>query len=293
MPSITLLSPAKVNLVLAVTGVRSDGFHDLVSLVVPVTFGDEITVALHEQPGIELTCDYPGVPTDEKNLAHQAVSLFRQKHPFKQGVSIEIDKRIPVGAGLGGGSSNASTVLKALNQLWDKPLSEVELMAMSAKLGSDCPLFLADQPIVMRGRGDLLSGLSYDARSALHGQPLLIFKPSFGVETAWAYGRMKEHGGWYCTKDEAEAVVANWQKGPGEAKVQLFNNMESPVFEKFQALPTILGLIRERHQARCMMSGSGSACLVWLDDGLDVTAIKATIRDSLGEDCFCVQTAIA
>lgn len=293
MSSITLLSPAKVNLVLAITGVRKDGFHELVSLVAPVTFGDEITVALSNDPGDTLECDFPGVPTDESNLALKAVAAFRQRMPFKQGVRIELDKRIPPGAGLGGGSSNASTVLSALNRLWDKPLSEVELMTMSAKLGSDCPLFLADQPIVMRGRGELLSGISVEARSALHGQKMVIFKPSFGIDTAWAYGRMKEHGGWYCPKEDAEALVSSWLAGPGEAKVRLFNNMEGPAFEKYQALPTVLGLIRERHEARCMMSGSGSACLVWLDPDMDPAPIIATIKECLGEECFCVETAIA
>lgn len=293
MSSITLLSPAKVNLVLAITGVRNDGFHELVSLVAPVTFGDEITVALTHESGDTLECDFPGVPTDSTNLAMRAVEAFRQRFPFHKGVRIDLDKRIPAGAGLGGGSSNASTVLSALNQLWDKPLSDAELKSMSAKLGSDCPLFLAGEPIVMRGRGERLSGIPTESRAALKGQRLLLFKPSFAIDTAWAYKRMKEHGGWYCPPVEAEELIRSWTAGPGEMKVELYNNMEQPAFEKYLALPTVLGMIREQHGARCLMSGSGSACLVWLDDGLDVASIKSTIRECLGEDCFCVETAIA
>lgn len=292
MPSVTLLSPAKINLVLAVTGVRKDGFHDLVSLVAPLRFGDQITVGLVPETGDLLTCDYPGVPTDGRNLALKAVAAFRAKAPFAQGVRIHIDKHIPIGAGLGGGSSNASIVLDALNRLLDKPLSDVELMTISAGIGSDCPLFLARQPVIMRGRGEMLSGLSVESSNALSGQRLIVFKPTFSIETGWAYGRMKAHGGWYCPKEEAEAMIATWQGGPKSGKAKLYNNMEMPAFEKYQALPVVLQLIRERHQARCLMSGSGSSCFVWLDPDTDAGPIVSTIKECLGEQCFWVETAI-
>ncbi|WP_269537913.1 4-(cytidine 5'-diphospho)-2-C-methyl-D-erythritol kinase [Cerasicoccus fimbriatus] len=293
MPELTIFSPAKINLVLAITGVREDGFHELVSLVAPVNFGDEITVELVPgQEGDVLTCDFPGVPTDGSNLALRAVTAFRQKHHFAEGVRIQLDKRIPAGAGLGGGSSNASAVLAALNQLTGEPLTNAELIELSATLGSDCPLFLAKKPVIMRGRGEHLSDLEPAANDALKGQRLIIFKPSFGVETGWAYGRMKANGSWYLPTEKAEDMLSQWQASPNSSKVPLFNNMQDAAFEKYLALPTVLELLRERHAVRCLMSGSGSSCFVCLEEGDDVASITATIRECLGEDVFCVETSI-
>ncbi|GHC09699.1 4-(cytidine 5'-diphospho)-2-C-methyl-D-erythritol kinase [Cerasicoccus arenae] len=294
MSSLTLLSPAKVNLVLAITGVRADGFHDLVSLVAPVAFGDQVTVTLtNEGGGDQLTCDFPGVPTDSTNLALRAVEAFRRRHPFEASVRVDLDKKIPAGAGLGGGSSNASTVLSSINELLDKPLTINELIEVSSELGSDCPLFLAQKPVIMRGRGDQLESLATAAEEALSGQRLILFKPSFGVETGWAYGRMKANGTWYCPATEAEAMLAEWQAGSDLCKVPLFNNMQQAAFEKFLALPVLLELIRERHDARCIMSGSGSACLVWLEPDMASESIIATIQECLGEAAFWVETSIA
>ncbi|WP_309399540.1 4-(cytidine 5'-diphospho)-2-C-methyl-D-erythritol kinase [Cerasicoccus maritimus] len=294
MISITLPSPAKVNLVLAITGVREDGFHDLVSLVSPVDFGDEVTVSIEpSEGGDSLACDYPGVPTDESNLGLKAVAAFRQKYKIAGAVKVHLEKRIPAGAGLGGGSSNASTVLLALNELCGQPLSDNELLKLSSQLGSDCPLFLAKKPVIMRGRGEHLESLSQVAESTLVGQRLLLFKPTFGVNTGWAYGRMKATGAWYCPTAQAEGMLADWQAGPETRKVPLFNNMQNAAFEKYVALPTVLGLIRERHNLRCLMSGSGSSCFVWLDENADVSAITKTVRDCLGDDVFCVETTLA
>ncbi|WP_309382544.1 4-(cytidine 5'-diphospho)-2-C-methyl-D-erythritol kinase [Cerasicoccus frondis] len=293
MASLTLASPAKINLVLAITGVREDGFHDLVSLVAPVAFGDEVTVTLEPNAQADtLACDFPGVPTDGSNLALKAVAAFRQRHDFAGGVHIHLDKRIPAGAGLGGGSSNASTVLAALNSLCGDPLPNAELIELSAELGSDCPLFLAKKPVIMRGRGERLESLSTAAEASLKGQKVILFKPSFGVETGWAYGQMKAKGCWYCAPTDAEKLLSDWQAGPEIHKVPLFNNMQDAAFEKYLALPAVLDLIRERHNARCLMSGSGSSCFVWLEEKDDPEAIISTIKEALGESVFCEKTTV-
>ncbi|MGE9295116.1 MAG: 4-(cytidine 5'-diphospho)-2-C-methyl-D-erythritol kinase [Puniceicoccales bacterium] len=294
MPSLTLRSPAKVNLLLAITGVREDGFHDLVSLVAPLEFGDDVTVEIDPAlSGDTLECDFPGVPTDGTNLALRAVAAFREVAPIDGGVRVRLEKRIPAGAGLGGGSSNASTVLLALNELCGQPIDKQRLSEISAALGSDCPLFLAGKPVIMRGRGEHLQMLSEEANASLRGRRVLVFKPGFGINTGWAYGRMKSERRWYCPPEEAEGMVSKWLADPASSEVPLFNNMEGPAFEKYLALPTVLELIRERHGLRCLMSGSGSSCLVLLEGDVDSAAVRATVLEALGDDAFCVETMLA
>ncbi|MEO0796942.1 MAG: 4-(cytidine 5'-diphospho)-2-C-methyl-D-erythritol kinase [Verrucomicrobiota bacterium] len=294
MPSLTRRSPAKINLLLAITGKRDDGFHDLVSLVTPIEFGDDITVTLKpDGAGDQLTCNFPGVPTDDSNLAMKALVAFRAAHSFSGSVTIDLEKRIPAGAGLGGGSSNASIVLTAINDLCGKPLSNEQLIEIAATIGSDCPLFLAGRPVVMRGRGERLDFLPKPAEEVVADQRIIVFKPNFGVETGWAYGQMKKHGGWYVGADRVEGILANWLSDPQRVELPLVNNMQEPAFAKFQGLPAVLELIRERHNLRCLMSGSGSACFVLLDGDTDGGKVKKSILECLGEACFCVETRTA
>ena len=144
--------PAKLNLLLAVTGRRADGFHELVSLVAPVELGDTLTV----EPALEfsLTCDAPTLPVDDTNLVLKAAQAFRVATSWRGGARFALTKRIPSGAGLGGGSSDAATALLALNRLAGEPLAPAALAQVAAEVGSDCALFLPGGPVVMRGRGD-------------------------------------------------------------------------------------------------------------------------------------------
>jgi len=293
MASLTLRSLAKVNLLLAITGVRRDGFHELVSLAAPLAFGDEVTVAIDSSAsGDQLDCAYPGVPADASNLALRAVAAFREHVIIAGGVRVTLEKRIPPGAGLGGGSSNASTVLLALNRLCGEPLSDSALAQVAATLGSDCPLFLAGEPVMMRGRGERIEPLPEAAQAALTDRRIVVFKPNFGIGTGWAYGRMKDERRWYCRQSEAERMVSEWLEAPAERAVPLFNNMQGPAFEKYLALPTILDLIRERFAVPCLMSGSGSACLALLPEDADSRPLMGTVRECLGDDAFCVETRL-
>jgi len=294
MLSLTLRSPAKINLFLAITGERDDGFHDLISLVCPLEFGDEVAVEI-DPDGIDdrLECDFPGVPTDDRNLALRAVKVFREAVSVQGSVRVRLQKQIPAGAGLGGGSSNASTVLRALNRLSGEPLTEVQLRTVSASLGSDCPLFLAGSPVIMRGRGERLESLPTDAINALRGRRVLIFKPNFGVSTGWAYGRLRAQRQWYCPTEDAEGRVSVWLADPAGADLPLFNNLQGPVFAKYLALPTVLDWIRERHGAPCLMSGSGSSCFVLLGESIDPAAVAATVFECLGSEVFCAVTSLA
>ena len=134
-------SPCKVNLMLAITGVREDGFHDLISLVTPTKFGDDLETELLPDGATSdtLSCDLEGVPCDESNLVIKAAKLFRQATGLEKYFKFDLEKRTPAGAGLGGGSSNGAIALASMNELCGKPLSMRQLEKIAAELGSDCP----------------------------------------------------------------------------------------------------------------------------------------------------------
>jgi len=293
---VTVFSPAKLNLYLAVTGRRADGFHDLVSLVAPLTFGDELEVRHQEQGGgsrFTLACDHPEVPVDGSNLVLKAAEAFAVAADWKGGAHFTLTKRIPVGAGLGGGSSNAAAALRALNRLAGNPLDEARLADVAATLGSDCVLFLRNAPVVMRGRGERVEALPEAALARLRGRRVLLFKPSFGIITPWAYKQMIARGTDYVVPGEADRRLAAWVAGGAPAENLLFNNMEPAAFGKYPALPLLLERLRRDFGAAVAMSGSGSACFALLqEESGDAVAAEMTrvIRDCWGAVTF-VQVA--
>jgi 4-diphosphocytidyl-2-C-methyl-D-erythritol kinase len=298
--AIEIFAPAKLNLFLAITGRRADGFHDLVSVAATLDFGDTLRADVRErgEGGGEWTlhCDDATVPTDETNLVVKAARAFAAATgwPGKgMGVDFSLTKRVPMGAGLGGGSSDAVAALRALNALSGLALGAAELATMAAGLGSDCALFLHDGPVVMRGRGERIEALPAGASTRLRGRRVLVFKPGFGIATPWAYGRMagKAPSG-YLPEAEAEARLAAWVGGDGAAETLLFNNMEPVAFEKFVALPTLLEQLRDEFGLVARMSGSGSACFALLPDGIDAAAIGQTVRAAWGPTSFVVEAKL-
>jgi 4-diphosphocytidyl-2-C-methyl-D-erythritol kinase len=296
MVSLCVFAPAKINLFLAVTGRRDDGFHDLISLVAPLDWGD--TLWLDPQPGLNfdsLVCDDPEVPADATNLVLKAAAAYR-RYPGTgvPSVHFTLQKAIPAGAGLGGGSSDAAAALRGLNQLAAHPLSRADLRACAAETGSDVPLFLEGAVAVMRGRGDIIQPLPPATREVLRGRELVIFKPPFGVPTAWAYQRLREHGqDWYVPSAPVEEAFAHWLAKPAWETIPLNNNLEYPVFQKYAALPVLLEELRNRHGLRCRMSGSGSACFALLEAGSPRAAIEQSIRDAWGSHAVVRVTRLA
>ena len=295
---VSVFSPAKINLSLAITGRRVDGFHDLVSVTAPLQFGDELTAETVESttenaPRFTLSCDVAEVPVDETNLVLKAARLFAATTGWGGAVKFSLVKRIPMGAGLGGGSSNAVAALRALNQLSGGRADEAALERMAAQLGSDCVLFLRGAPVVMRGRGERVEALPAAARARLSGHAVLVFKPSFGIATPWAYQRMVARGGDYLPATEAEARLAAWLAGDAPAEEILFNNMEPAAFEKFIALPVLLAQLRRDFGLAPRMSGSGSACFALLRDDTPRDAVGAAIRAAWGPTATVVETRLA
>jgi 4-diphosphocytidyl-2-C-methyl-D-erythritol kinase len=291
---ISIFAPAKLNLFLAVTGRRADGFHDLVSVVAQLNFGDTLTV--QPAPEFSLRCTDPDVPVDDGNLVLKAARAFAAATEWRGGAAFVLEKTIPVGAGLGGGSSDAVAALRALNRLVEpaRRLSEEKLTMVAAQLGSDCPLFLHDQPIVMRGRGELISPLAAAAVSRLRGRRVVVFKPGFGISTPWSYGRLAAAApGGYCPPAEAEARLGAWLANPAApAEELLFNNLEPPAFTKFLALSVLFRELERRFQLRPRMSGSGSACFALLDENTQLGPILVTIREAWGASAFVTEATL-
>ena len=287
------MAPAKLNLFLAVTGRRADGFHDLVSLVTLLDFGDELRV---EPAGtFSLECDTSAVPVDESNLVLKAARAFAGASGWKGGARFSLKKRIPMGAGLGGGSSDAVAALRALNRIAGNPLGPVALAEVAARVGSDCPLFCHDSSVVIRGRGELVERLPPETAGRLRGRRVLIFKPGFGIATPWAYGQLAhEAPAGYMAAGEAEARLAQWRREEA-APLQslLFNSLERPAFAKFAALPVLLEQLGGQFGLYARMSGSGSACFALLPANADVPAIVEAVRAAWGRSAFVKEARIA
>jgi 4-diphosphocytidyl-2-C-methyl-D-erythritol kinase len=296
--SVTVFAPAKLNLFLAITGRRPDGFHELVSLAAPVNFGDQLTIDLlpnaADKGRFELTCSDPTVPCDETNLVLRAARAFAPASGWSGGAKFVLEKRIPVGAGLGGGSSDAVATLRGLNRLAGNSLSAERLREIAATVGSDCPLFLHDGPVVMRGRGERIEPLPPAASARLRGREVLIFKPEFGVPTAWAYAELaREAPAGYVEASVAEARLRVWGDDSGApAERLLFNSMERVAFAKFVALPVLQEQLQRQFGLVARMSGSGSACFAFMPSGAPVGEIVSAIRAAWGESAFAITTRL-
>ncbi len=289
MKSLTLDSPAKVNLMLSVHGQRGDGFHALTSLVVALDFGDTIRVSINDGGCDQLRCSDPRVPTGEANLIVKAAAAFRLHSGRSVSFDFDLEKRIPMGAGLGGGSSNAAVALRAMNELTRSPFSREQLLSVAAELGSDCPFFIDAVPTMMTGRGEVLEPLSGDLSGHLRGQRIILFRPDFGINTAWAYGRLiKSSPSAY---ELEAAALARFSEYTTSLKLErlLFNTFEPAVGGKYMAIPCLLDQLRSEGIA-CLMSGSGSCCFALANDEAEAAVIRSTCQSAWGSGIFFVET---
>lgn len=181
-PSVTKKAPAKINLGLDIVGRRADGYHLLETVFQTVNIYDTVTVAWTAEQGISLTCDVPAVPCSEKNIAWKAARYFCDAAQISRGVRIHLEKRIPMEAGMGGGSTDAAAVLLALQELADEPLSMEQLCSIAVQLGADVPFFLYGGTAYAGGIGEELERLP-----AFEAKHLVIAKGTAGVSTAAAY----------------------------------------------------------------------------------------------------------
>jgi 4-diphosphocytidyl-2-C-methyl-D-erythritol kinase len=281
---------AKLNLSLAITGRRADGFHELVSLVAPIALADTLTLDVGRPLG--LTCDDPALPVDGTNLVLKAAAAYARRRPAAPTGHFHLTKRVPHGAGLGGGSADAAAALRLLDRATGDPLGPEALEALAAEVGSDCPFFVRGQTAVMRGRGERLEILPVAARSALAGRKVVLVKPPFGVPTPEAYGLLAQVGK-YRPAAQAEAELAAWLAVPAADPVKLGNDLAAPVFSKYLALPAGLASFRRVTRSDWQMTGSGSACFAWVDAGFDQAGLRADAVRVWGPRAWVAETVIS
>ena len=284
-------SPAKVNLLLSVHGRRSDGFHELTSLVAALKFGDELNLELGDQADV-LECSDPAVPTGAENLVLKAAEAFRSRLGRAVYFKFNLEKRIPVGAGLGGGSGNAASALLGMNQLLGGPLSRQTLCEVAAELGSDCPFFIEGKPAWMFGRGETIEPLDDALAEKLLGTPVVLFKPDFSINTAWAYEYLAKKMPQLYRPEAVNTGIVEEMIQNGVLKNVLSNTFEASVGNKYLALPTLLEQLRDSGVV-CLMSGSGSCCFALPEDkNMPVAQIKSVVQDAWGKSVFWVETFI-
>jgi 4-diphosphocytidyl-2-C-methyl-D-erythritol kinase len=265
MSALEKLSPCKVNLLLNILGKRSDGFHELETVMQPVNLLDRITFEKNAT-GVHLTCSEAALPTDSRNLVFCAASAFLDTAKIKDGVRLHLEKKIPLAAGLGGGSGNAATTLLGLNELFGSPLSATQLHQIAASLGSDIPFFLQSRPALASGRGELIEPL--EPFPALQGTALILIHPGFGVATAWAYQQLAHfpmalNGQAGRAKKLIELLRTSDAKSAGK---EFYNSLEAPALKKYPLLVLFQEFLREQGAAATLMSGSGSTTFAVVKD---------------------------
>ena len=276
---------------LSVHGQRADGFHALTSLVVALEFGDTLTIRAGGSRDV-LHCSDPAVPLGPENLLLKAAAAFRSRLGRAEYFEFNLNKRIPMGAGLGGGSGNAAVALRGMNQLAGEPFSNAVLCELAAELGSDCAFFIEGRAAWMRGRGEVIEPVAAEVAERLRGTRVVLFRPNFGVETAGAYGRLV--AGAPGSYEPEAAGVARMQHfiESGTLADVLFNSFEGPVGRKYLAISTLLAQLRAAG-VECLMSGSGSCCFALLEENCaHVSQIEKIVRDAWGEAVFWVETSI-
>lgn len=241
-----LRAPAKVNLRLEVLGLREDGYHELRTWIYPIGLWDEIVLE-RIRKGLKLRCDHPEVPEDD--LCLKAARLFFEQTGIRGGVRVTLVKGIPVGAGLGGGSSDAAAVLKGLCALWGLDLPEERLMAMGQEIGSDVPFFLRGRPALVAGRGErILQELPP------LGLPLVILFPGRGLSTAEVYRRFDLS----LTKPRGENKIIK-DFPPRDWKGFVWNDLEPVAKEMMPEIGEMEEALLRAGAKAAGMTGSGSA----------------------------------
>jgi len=277
MQMMQVRAPAKINLSLKILGRRADGFHEIETLIVPVSLCDEIKIDKHPtNKGIEFTCNDASVPKGDDNLVVRAAKTFFERTKLKGGVSIRLKKMIPHGAGLGGGSSDAASILLALNELFETKLPREALAKMGEAIGSDVPFFVFQSSAICKGRGELVTPVK------LHEElSILLLEPEFGVSAAWAYQRWQD-------SQEVPGVRYEPQEFAGQT---FLNDLERSVFDKFVFLAQMkTWLLEQPEVGAALMSGSGSTVFAVLRETADANRVAERAKAELDPElwtCAC------
>ena len=275
MAELLVSAPAKINLHLEVLGLRLDGFHELAMVMQTLDLADQLRIRPTADGRIALRCNRSDLPTDGGNLIVQAAELLKARLGLPElGASIELDKRIPIGAGLAGGSSNGAAALVGLNALWGAGFSQDQLLAMAAELGSDMPFCIDGGTQLCFGRGEVLETARLDAPPGL--SVLLIKHPEASVSTPWAYGRCRELRSDFYLSAEADFEQRRQALRQGlllaalrgeQPLPQLRNDLQAVVEPEVASVREGLALLRQAGDALVVaMSGSGPSLFALFAD---------------------------
>jgi 4-diphosphocytidyl-2-C-methyl-D-erythritol kinase len=283
-------SPCKINLLLNILGKRTDGFHEIETVMLPVNVCDEL-IFERGGSGIQLSCSNLGLPTDSKNLVYRAAALFFAASKISDGVKIHLQKNLPLAGGIGGGSANAAVTLIALNELFGSPLSQERLHELAVALGSDIPFFLQSKPALATGRGEKIQPL--EDFPALRGKAILLIHPGFGIATPWAYQNLAQfpeslNG----RKGRAAEVISKLQSGDLSATADFYNSLEAPALEKFPVLKLFQEFLLANGALAALMSGSGSTTFAICKNVLSAEALLEKFRAQFGQNCWTATSEI-
>lgn len=275
MNSLVLKSPAKINLGLKVLGKRPDGYHEIRTILQEIELHDLIYLR-PVKTGIKLRCGDRHLPADERNLAFKAAHLVMEKTGFSGGIEIYLEKKIPVGGGLGGGSSNAACTIKGLNQLWNLGLTPEEMQILGAELGSDVPFFIYGGTALATGRGEKITLLS-----PLPETWLILVNPSLEISTPWAYKNLNLeltnhslNSNIFLPEDEED--ISFQQK----LRNELINSFEDLVIQRYPIIGKIKEFLIQIGARMASMSGSGSTVFGIFDNRKKAELAYSQIRDS-------------
>lgn len=246
---ILLQAHAKVNLGLLVLNKRSDGYHDIETIFQEIAWHD--VVELTFAPGISMECTLPGLPVDASNLCIRAAAHLRQWTNFEGGAHIRLVKNIPIGSGLGGGSSDAAAVLRGLNSLWETALPDDELLRLGAELGSDIPFFIHGGTAFGSGRGEML-----EHRTAGIANWIVVVVPPLHISSAWAYANVTPNPS---SERNLHMIFDKLPNLEFEDLDQMTNDFESAIFRQYPAIRDIKYQLQEHGALSSLMSGSGSS----------------------------------
>ena len=259
-------SPAKINLRLEILRKREDGYHEIRTILQKISLHDTLYFSLRKEKGISIKADSPNLPTGKANLVYKAVQSMMRESGYRGGILIEIKKRIPLGAGLGGGSSNAVTTLTAMNHLLNLNVSKKRLMEMGLEIGADVPFFFLEGAAVGSGIGERLRKIEL---------PVLWFVliyPNFEVSTRWAYQNF------VLTNERIHFNLQKFTKTPEGISHILLNHLEKVVSEKYPQIDNMKKILCSAGALAALMTGSGPTVFGIFSDGKSATEAYARIK---------------
>jgi 4-diphosphocytidyl-2-C-methyl-D-erythritol kinase len=241
---------------------------------------------------VSLTCSDATLPTDARNLVHRAATAFLAATGIRDGVKVHLEKKIPLAAGLGGGSGNAATTLLGLNEMFGSQLSEEALNQLATGLGSDVPFFLQNKPALGTGRAEKIQSL--DPFPVLRGKTFFLIHPGFGISTPWAYQNLARFPDALNGRPgRAQQLISMLRAGdlPAAGK-EFYNSLEAPALEKYPLLHLYQEFLREHGALAALMSGSGSTTFAIVENVQAAERLRDQFLRQFGQICWTAMVPV-